>query len=289
MKKYLLIIPITIALAIFFYPTTSNSNATGSVGGKTGSPADGGNDCRGCHTDAQQGQGATITTDIPSTGYIAGNTYNITAKILVGAALQDPKGFEVTCEENTTNTKAGVFGTPDLINTQFTNNSNAVTHTAAGNSQNTWDFTWEAPIAGTGDITFYGAFIEAMSPIGNNQGDLFNEATLTFNESPPISTSNFSCEQGNCISDDFGQYTTLADCEADCGVTTINNMSSKNQIIFNSITKTVESLDKKEISVYSLEGKLVLSSNKKYTSLSHLSNGIYIIKSENKNQKIILN
>jgi len=66
-------------------------------------------------------------------------------------------------------------------------------------------------------------------------------------------------------------------------------MSSKNQIIFNSITKTVESLDKKEISVYSLEGKLVLSSNKKYTSLSHLSNGIYIIKSENKNQKIILN
>ena len=41
MKRYLLIIPITIALAIFFYPTTSNSNSTGSVGGKTGSPNDG--------------------------------------------------------------------------------------------------------------------------------------------------------------------------------------------------------------------------------------------------------
>ena len=41
MKKHLLIIPVSIVLAIFFYPTTSNSNSTGSVGGKTGSPTDG--------------------------------------------------------------------------------------------------------------------------------------------------------------------------------------------------------------------------------------------------------
>ena len=92
MKKYLLIIPITIALAIFFYPTTSNSLSTGSPGGKTGSPNDIGN-CMGCHTDAQQGQGATITTNIPSTGYEAGNTYNITA-VLNGSVPQNISGFE---------------------------------------------------------------------------------------------------------------------------------------------------------------------------------------------------
>jgi len=43
------------------------------------------------------------------------------------------------------------------------------------------------------------------------------------------------------------------------------------------------------ISVYNLNGKLVLSSNKKYTNLSHLSKGTYIIKSGDSHQKIILN
>ena len=158
MKKHLLIIPVSIALVIFFYPTTSNSNSTGSVGGKTGSPTDGAN-CTQCHG-AQQGQGATITTDIPSTGYEPGNIYNITVGLnpVVGS---DPNGFEVTCEDNTTNTKAGSFGITNPTYTQFTNNSSAVTHTTAGNSLGTWSFNWVAPIAGTGDITFYGAFIEA--------------------------------------------------------------------------------------------------------------------------------
>ena len=96
MKKSLLLIPVTIALVIFFYPTTSNSNSTGSVGGKTGSPTDGVN-CTQCHG-AQQGQGATITTDIPSTGYEPGNIYNITATMNSGLGFGDPKGFEFEVE-----------------------------------------------------------------------------------------------------------------------------------------------------------------------------------------------
>ena len=151
MKKYLSLLPISIAIAIFFYPTTSNSNASGSPGGKTGSPNDIG-DCRGCHTSAPTGQGATITTDIPLTGYVPGNIYNITVAINIGASLQDPKGFEVTCEENTTNTKAGTFIITNPASTKLTNNSNAVTHTTTGNNMNSWSFDWTAPVAGTGNI-----------------------------------------------------------------------------------------------------------------------------------------
>ena len=184
------------------------------------------------------------------------NIYNITATMNSGLGFGDPKGFEVTCEENTNNTKAGLFGTSDPINTQFTNNSNAVTHTAAGNSLNTWNLTWEAPIAGTGDITFYGAFIEAGYPIGNNQGDLFNSTTVSFNEAIVNSTIN---------------------------------LSEENNFTFNSVSKTIEVIDNSDLSVFSLEGKLVLSSNKKHINLSHLPNGTYIIKSENNTQKIILN
>ena len=181
MKKSLFFIPICIGLSIFFYPTTSNSNDDGSVGGKTGSPNDIGN-CMGCHTNAQTGQGAEVTTNIPSTGYEPGNTYNITAMVNLGIGFGDPKGFEVTCEANTTNTKAGLFGTTDPTNTQVINNGTAVTHTAAGNSLNTWTFNWVAPISGTGEITFYGAFIEAGYPLGSNLGDYLTLSTLSISE-----------------------------------------------------------------------------------------------------------
>jgi len=254
MRKTLLIIPTIIAVAIFFYPTISNSNSTGSPGGKTGSPTDAGN-CKGCHTDAQTGQGAEITTDIPSTGYTPGNTYTITAMLNLGVGSGDPKGFEVTCEENATNTKAGLFGASDPTNTQLKNNGTAVTHTTAGNSLNTWDFTWEAPIEGTGDITFYGAFIEASYPIGANDGDLFNSTTESFSEEIVNSTIN---------------------------------LSSKKQFTYNSFTKIIKVIDNSNLSVFSLEGKLVLSSNKKHTNLSHLPNGTYIIKSDNNSQKIFI-
>ncbi len=256
MKNSLLIIPITIALAIFFFPTTSNSNATGSPGGKTGSPADIGN-CMGCHIDAQQGQGGMITTNIPSTGYEPGLTYNITVAIPnigVGVPPTGPQGFELTCEENATNTKTGLFGITNPTSTKFTNNSSAVTHTTAGNSMNTWELNWVAPIAGTGNITFYGAFIEASYPIGNNQGDLFNEAMLSFDEAEVNSTINFS--QG----DDF---------------------------TFNSVSQTIES--NTTISVYDVSGRIVLTTNSYSTNISHLNPGTYIFKSDKKSQKFILN
>jgi len=253
MKKSLLLIPICIGLAIFFYPTTSNSNATGSIGGKTGSVGDQ-QDCKGCHTNAQTGQGAIITTDIPSTGYEPGTTYNITAA-LNGSVTQNISGFEITSEENNTNTKTGLFGITNPTSTQFTNNSNAVTHTAAGNSQNTWSFNWMAPTTGTGDITFYGAFIEASYPIGNNQGDLFSSTTLSFSEATVNSTIN---------------------------------LSEENDFTFNSVSKTIELPNNAELLVYNMRGKLILSSNNKLTSLSHLPSGIYLIKTENNSKKVLI-
>ncbi len=41
--------------------------------------------------------------------------------------------------------------------------------------------------------------------------------------------------------------------------------------------------------MYDVRGKLVLTTKEKSTTISHLKKGIYILKSENKSQKIILN
>ena len=157
MKKILLSFPIILMITIFFYPTISNSNSTGSPGGKTGSPNDISN-CMACHSDAQTGQSATITTNIPSTGYEPGVIYNITVMIN-SSGVFGINGFEITCEDNTTNSKAGSFAISNPNSTQFTNNGNAVTHTYSGNTLESWSFNWLAPISGTGDITFYAALI----------------------------------------------------------------------------------------------------------------------------------
>ena len=176
MKKYIFILGSIILIAIFLYPTTSISNSTGSVGGKTGSPMDN-SDCTSCHYAEFPATVSTthITSNIPSTGYTPGNTYTITT-----SSWAD--GFEITCEENTGNTKTGTFFNTNASATQLVNNGNAITHTAAGISSNTWSFDWEAPSIGTGDITFYGAFIEAGYPGGSNSGDFLTLSTLSISE-----------------------------------------------------------------------------------------------------------
>ena len=114
---------------------------------------------------------------------------------------------------------------------------------------------WEAPNTGTGAVTFYGSFMAANGD-GTNSGDTYHSTTVTVNEGVANS---------------------------------INNMYSKNQMTFHSITKTIEFPGNGDLLVYNMGGKLILSSNKKHTSLSHLSKGIYLIKTENNSQKILIN
>jgi len=190
MKKPLLIIPITIALAIFFYPTTSNSNSTGSVGGKTGSPTDGGS-CTQCHY-AGLGAGATITTNIPPNGYVPNQVYTITANI---QGSNNQYGFEITSEEaNFGSAKKGTFFITNNTETKLTNNNKAVTHKLGGtqgSGMKNWSMDWEAPNSGTGSITFFGAFMEGNMD-QTNSGDIYHSTTLTVNEAAPSSIQEHS-------------------------------------------------------------------------------------------------
>jgi len=189
MKKILLIIPISIALAIFFYPTTSHSNSTGSVGGKTGSPTDGAS-CTQCHY-AGSGTGATITSNIPPSGYVPNQVYTITASI---QGSDDQYGFEITSEEaNFGSAKKGTFFITNNTETKLTNNNKAVTHKLGGTQGpgiKNWSMDWEAPNSGTGSITFFGSFIEGNMD-QTNSGDIYHSTTLTVNETTPSSIQEF--------------------------------------------------------------------------------------------------
>ena len=256
MKKSLLLFPITIVLAIFFYPTTSHSNSGGSPGEKTNSAMDGQN-CTVCHSGTMNsGVGtATIISDIPANGYVIGNTYTIT---LTGLKANCTKfGFELTAE-NAMLGKAGTFLITNSTETKFASGTNntAVTHKTAGNSGNTtksWSMDWTASTNTSGSTIFYAALLFANNN-GNNNGDNTFTTSLSVNEEI---------------------------------VNAVNDLSLKNDFTFNTVNKTIETIN--TVLVYDINGKLVLTTNNKLTNISHLKNGIYILKSESKTQKIILN
>ena len=257
MKKTISFIFIIFASLIIFYPLPSNSNSTGSLGGKTGSPSDGVS-CTQCHY-AGTANGAIITSNIPLNGYTPGETYTINVNINQSGV--DNFGFEITSEEtNFGSAKKGVFFVTNNTETKLVNNNTAITHQAAGvngtNNSKTWSFDWQAPgfASSTGSVTFYGAFIGANGD-GQNTGDTYHSATLTVNEA---STNS------------------------------VNNRIDPVEFIFNANTKDIKLLKNQDIKIFNLDGKEVMTINKNNTSLAHLSSGIYIIKSKKYSKKIII-
>lgn len=179
MRKLFVVFPILIFLLYIAYPTHSNSNGTGSPGGKTGSIGDGNaNTCTNCHY-AGTGSGASITTNIPANGYNPGETYTITATIQQSNISKF--GFELTAEETTTGNKAGTFLITNSTETQLVNNNNAVTHKAGGttgiNNSKSWSFDWIAPTGTTELITFTGAFLGTNNDF-TNSGDTYHSSSL---------------------------------------------------------------------------------------------------------------
>ena len=252
MKISVLLITISIILTILLYPTNSNSNGTGSPGGKTNSPNDASN-CTACHSGIlNSGTGtAAISSNIPVNGYVIGNTYTIT---LTGTKASCIKfGFELTAEKG--NSKSGYFMITDNT-TKLVNANNAVSHNSSGTSGNTsksWFMDWKPTANSNGNTTFYATLMFANAN-SNNNGDNILSTTLSVNE-----------EVLNGNSDN----------------------TFKNSLYYNSIDKTIKATH--SILVYDINGELVLTSKKKISTISHLKKGIYILKSENKTQKIILN
>ncbi len=146
----LAVMVLTISISGF---NTAISNPDGAPAGRTGSPGDGGATCQasGCHSGSPATVANIITSNVPVTGYVPATTYTITVTV-TGTGK---KGFQVS-PQNTAGTLLGTLtaGTgTKIVSTKY------VTHTSAKNTSSAvWTFQWKAPAAGTGNVTFYGAF-----------------------------------------------------------------------------------------------------------------------------------
>ncbi len=165
---------------------TGHGNPSGAPAGASGSPADGGianGTCTqsNCHNGSTVAQTGMITSDIPNTGYVPGATYTINASIVASGRVRF--GFEVSPQDASGN-KMGTIIITNSTETKTLSVGKYITHKTGGNSgtdSRTWSFNWTAPVAGSGDVTFYGSLMAANNN-GSESGDNVFASTLTVSE-----------------------------------------------------------------------------------------------------------
>ena len=161
MKKKIYFLPPAIIIAVIlltaFGGGTNNSDyPSGAPAGYTGSPGDGQN-CTACHGGSSSTQAGIISSNIPVSGYSPGLSYTITVS-LTGSGN---KGFEVSPQD----AGGALLGTLTAgPGSKLVGSGKYCTHTTdVGGSSATWNFTWTAPAAGTGSVSFFGAFTISKS------------------------------------------------------------------------------------------------------------------------------
>lgn len=246
-KIILLLIPVSAFLLM--------SSSNGRTDGRTGSPGDGGNTCAACHGGGNFNATASITSNIPVTGYLLNTAYTINVTTNSSASSY---GFQLTAENNA-NTKIGTFtaGSGSKVSGQ------RITHSSPS-ATGSWSFTWTSPSTDLGRVTFYAA-LNASNGNGGTSGDQIITANT--------SSASLSVLQQNRL--DFDMYPNPASEKV-----TLQLPSGSEKAIVQfydyvgrlALTKKITNLDTK-------------------VDVHHLSSGVYIIKvvSDNKigSQKFI--
>lgn len=131
--------------------------------GYTGAPYDG-MTCAtaGCHRGPVTTVQGWITTDIPATGYLPADTYQIT--LTATRASTSIFGFQLTAQNG--DGPIGRFLVTDPVQTQYSQGDQYITHRETGTSgfgQKVWQCKWIAPNPPPPDgITLYASFVTGM-------------------------------------------------------------------------------------------------------------------------------
>ncbi|MCX6270801.1 MAG: T9SS type A sorting domain-containing protein [Bacteroidetes bacterium] len=138
----------SLLLAAFIF----SAYTSGAPSGYSGSPFDG-KSCTYCHSGTATTVTGWISSNIPASGYVPGTTYQITASN--GLTGSGKLGFEVS-PQNAAGTLLGTLAAG--TGSKLVGSGKYITQMSATSSTSSWTFSWTAPVAGTGNVTFYGAF-----------------------------------------------------------------------------------------------------------------------------------
>lgn len=162
MKKKIAIISLSLITGgLLYFSNITNTKAYyyGPLPGYTGSPADGKTcDYSSCHNSHPlQSAQPWISSNAPVAGYTPDSVYTITAKaVKIGYSSF---GFEIS-PQSSTGKELGTLININSSLTQITSNKyiEQTQYSYSATDSMTWTFQWKAPAAGTGPVTFYGAF-----------------------------------------------------------------------------------------------------------------------------------
>ena len=172
------------------------SVSAGAPEAKTGSPSDGAtcfSQCHGSNPGTPNGNELMTLSGLPVSGYVPGQTYDL--NLALSGSSHDVFGFEISPQDWTGHMQGtwitGGSNLVQIINTKW------LTHTFAGNSGSAgaidWDFQWEAPSTGAGDVHFYftSIFADGMNA---HLGDVMLQDSITISEDPNVSVNENEIE-----------------------------------------------------------------------------------------------
>lgn len=211
MRKFTTIYLLPVSLLLYLF-LTSNSGGRASAAGQdnTGAPGSGGT-CGNCHGGGSYGT-VTLTIQVfqagtltPVTSYVGGTTYDMRVTVNNSAGSPAGYGFQMICLTTPGNTPVSLPYTNLASNVKqilFTsgglNGKRYVEHQGVTNN-NTFNFSWTAPAAGTGSVRFF-ASGNAVNG-GGSSGDNAGATTLTLAEQAVLTASgtvtSVSCFGGN--------------------------------------------------------------------------------------------
>ncbi len=185
MKKNLILIFSAVTVisgGILFSSKTIMGDTSGPSAGKCGAPSDNFSNCTSCHNGTAATATGWITSTIPASGYIPGNTYTISATATYPALVR--YGFQIS-PQNSNGVKLGTLVVTNSTATKLVGTGKYIEHTSAGTTgttgSHTWTFNWIAPAAASGPVNFYGAF-NCANNNGSESGDHIYLSTLSVNQ-----------------------------------------------------------------------------------------------------------
>ncbi len=275
MRKKILTLTFIVTISTIFVGSVYNNahtNPDGSPNSRTGSPGDGGNTCAisGCHTGFTVGTKSNVfTSNIPTDGYTPGTKYTITATAR-SSANRNTFGFQLS-PQTTAGALVGTM-TNTSSGTKLTGGGKYLTHSVSGTGGSggvkSWSFDWTAPTAGTGDVTFYGAFNHANGN-GGTTGDSIFKSTFVVKEK--VAAIGINKDELALLG--FTIYPNPA--------SNYIYVENKNGVVYHNIE------------IYDMNGKLVFKMNEEEDinldlqfklDLNSLEKGLYLMKISNNNE-----
>lgn len=199
MKKSSLITLVFFSTVLYFlFTSSSNGRATAANSGNTGAPGES-QVCGNCHSGGGFGpvnvsiQVFQPGTTTPAPGYIPGQQYDIRVTVQNTNGNPGGYGFQLTCLTTIGNNPLSGYTNlasnvkQKLVTTGAFNGRTYVEHNGVL-ANNQFNFSWTAPSAGTGNVTFYSAG-NAVNATGSTGGDNGGSTSLVFPEIQSLSAS----------------------------------------------------------------------------------------------------